>query len=406
VPRAAAAAAALTALPPGLSCPFAIVGKVARAVLPAELTGPRGLFAIHREVTGIRCTSLFGHFSTPHIATSDVAFGFRPPHQRAGVARVVFTITVKPAPNVCSAAQLGCAVRVTNDQCSFEDARMSQTLPPQRQDRQPGRESEMRPQPRAEMEQYRGAQRLAGKVALVSGGDSGIGRAVAIGFAKEGANVAITYLDEHEDAQQTLGLIEAAGSRGLVIAGDLGNSDFAREAARRVVELFGRVDILVNNAAEQHLSHRIEDISDEQLERTFRTNIFSQFYLTRAVLPHMPDGGAIINTASVTAYQGNPGLLDYSATKGAIVAFTRSLSKQLLQRGIRVNGVAPGPIWTPLIPASFPEEKTAEHGASAPMARPGQPDEVAPCYIFLASNDASYMSGQVLHPNGGTVVNG
>ena len=264
----------------------------------------------------------------------------------------------------------------------------------------------MRPQPRAEMEQYRGAQRLAGKVALVSGGDSGIGRAVAIGFAKEGANVAITYFDEHEDAQQTLTLIEAAGSRGLLIPGDLGNSNFAREVARRVVESFGRINILVNNAAEQHLCDRIEDMSDDQLERTFRTNIFSQFYLTRAVLPHMPDGGAIINTASVTAYQGNPGLLDYSATKGAIVAFTRSLSKQLLQRGIRVNGVSTGPIWTPLIPASFPEEKTAEHGASAPMARPGQPDEVAPCYIFLASNDASYMSGQVLHPNGGTVVNG
>jgi NAD(P)-dependent dehydrogenase (short-subunit alcohol dehydrogenase family) len=283
---------------------------------------------------------------------------------------------------------------------------MSQTMPPQRQDRQPGKEFEIHPRPRAEMQGYRGAQRLSGKVALVSGGDSGIGRAVAIGFAKEGANVAITYFDEYEDAQQTLNLIEAAGTRGLAIPGDLGNSDFAREVARRVVELFGRINVLVNNAAEQHLCNRIEDISDEQLERTFRTNIFSQFYLTKAVLPHMPDGGVIINTASVTAYQGNPGLLDYSATKGAIVAFTRSLSKQLLHRGIRVNGVAPGPIWTPLISASFPEEKTAEHGTSAPMARPGQPDEVAPCYIFLASDDASFMSGQMLHANGGTVVNG
>jgi NAD(P)-dependent dehydrogenase (short-subunit alcohol dehydrogenase family) len=283
---------------------------------------------------------------------------------------------------------------------------MSQTMPPQRQERQPGSQQEMRPQPRSSMEDYRGADRLAGKIALVSGGDSGIGRAVAIGFAKEGANVAITYLDEHEDAEETLRLINDTGRRGLAIAGDLGNSDFAREVARQVIHAFGRVDILVNNAAEQHVSERLEDLSDEQLERTFRTNIFSQFYLTRAILPHLQEGGVIINTASVTAYQGSPTLLDYSATKGAIVAFTRSLSKQLLPRGIRVNAVAPGPIWTPLIPASFSEERTAKHGAQAPMERPGQPDEVAPCYIFLASQDSSYMAGQVLHPNGGTVVNG
>jgi NAD(P)-dependent dehydrogenase (short-subunit alcohol dehydrogenase family) len=283
---------------------------------------------------------------------------------------------------------------------------MSQTAPPQRQERQPGSQQEMRPQPRSSMEQYRGADRLAGKIALVSGGDSGIGRAVAVGFAKEGANVAITYLDEHEDAEETLRLINDSGRRGLAIAGDLGNSDFAREVARQVIHAFGRIDILVNNAAEQHVSERLEDLSDEQLERTFRTNIFSQFYLTRAILPHLQEGGVIINTASVTAYQGSPTLLDYSATKGAIVAFTRSLSKQLLPRGIRVNAVAPGPIWTPLIPASFSEERTAKHGAQAPMERPGQPDEVAPCYIFLASQDSSYMAGQVLHPNGGTVVNG
>jgi NAD(P)-dependent dehydrogenase (short-subunit alcohol dehydrogenase family) len=283
---------------------------------------------------------------------------------------------------------------------------MSQTMPPQRQERQPGSEQEMRPQPRSSMEQYRGADRLAGKIALVSGGDSGIGRAVAVGFAKEGANVAITYLDEHEDAEETLRLINDSGRRGLAIAGDLGNSDFAREVARQVIHAFGRIDILINNAAEQHVSERLEDLSDEQLERTFRTNIFSQFYLTRAILPHLQEGGVIINTASVTAYQGSPTLLDYSATKGAIVAFTRSLSKQLLPRGIRVNAVAPGPIWTPLIPASFSEERTAKHGAQAPMERPGQPDEVAPCYIFLASQDSSYMAGQVLHPNGGTVVNG
>jgi NAD(P)-dependent dehydrogenase (short-subunit alcohol dehydrogenase family) len=283
---------------------------------------------------------------------------------------------------------------------------MSETVPPQRQERQPGRQEEMQPQPQASMQDYRGADRLAGKIALISGGDSGIGRAVAVGFAKEGANVAITYLDEHEDAEETLRLINDAGRRSLAIAGDLGNSDFSREVVRQVIHGFGRLDILVNNAAEQHVQERLEDLPDDQLERTFRTNIFSQFYLTRAVLPHMSEGGAIINTASVTAYQGSPTLLDYSATKGAIVAFTRSLSKQLLPRGIRVNAVAPGPIWTPLIPASFSEERTAQHGAHVPMGRPGQPDDVAPCYIFLASQDAAYMSGQVLHPNGGTVING
>lgn len=280
------------------------------------------------------------------------------------------------------------------------------TLPPQQQDRQPGRESDMEPRPQSVMAKYRAAGRLDGKVAVISGGDSGIGRSVAIGFAKEGADVAVTYLDEHDDAQETLRMIEAEGRRGLLIAGDIGNSDFSREVARQVVATFGRIDILVNNAAEQHLVEKLEDLTDEQLERTFRTNIFSQFYLTRAVLPHMPDGGAIVNTTSVTAYQGNPALLDYSSTKGAIVGFTRALSKQLLGRGIRVNGVAPGPIWTPLIPASYPADKTAKHGSNAPMGRPGQPDEVAPCYIFLASQDASYMSGQILHPNGGTVVNG
>jgi NAD(P)-dependent dehydrogenase (short-subunit alcohol dehydrogenase family) len=283
---------------------------------------------------------------------------------------------------------------------------MSDTVPPQRQDRQPGQQHQMDPRPRAEMADYRSAQRLASKAALISGGDSGIGRAVAVGFAKEGAHVAITYLDEHQDAKETLDLIERTGRRGIAIPGDIGNPDFSREAVRQAVHAFGRIDILVNNAAEQHLCERLEDLPDEQLERTFRTNIFSQFYLTRAVLPHMPDGGAIINTTSVTAYQGNPGLLDYASTKGAIVAFTRSLARHLLKRGIRVNGVAPGPIWTPLIPASYSEEKTAQHGAQAPMERPGQPDEVAPCYIFLASQDASYMTGQVLHPNGGTIVNG
>ena len=278
--------------------------------------------------------------------------------------------------------------------------------PPQQQQHQPGRESEMEPRPQSAMAQYRPAGKLSGKVALVSGGDSGIGRAVAVAFAKEGADVAITYLDEHDDARETQRLIEAEGRRAVVVAGDIGNPDFCREVARRVVQEFGRIDVLVNNAAEQHMAETLEDISDEQLERTFRTNIFGQFYLTRSALPHMPDGSAIVNTTSVTAYKGNPTLVDYSSTKGAIVGFTRSLATQLLKRGIRVNAVAPGPIWTPLIPASFPAEKTAHQGENAPMGRSGQPDEVAPCYVFLASGDAAYMSGQVLHPNGGTVVNG
>ena len=277
---------------------------------------------------------------------------------------------------------------------------------PQSQERQPGSEQDMEPRPEAEMRNYRGAGKLTGKIALISGGDSGIGRAVAIGFAKEGADVAITYLDEHEDAQDTVRLIEEEGRRALAIPGDIGNSDFTRELVRQVVASFGRIDILVNNAAEQHMVERLEDLGDAQLERTFRTNIFGQFFLTRAALPEMPEGSAIINTASVTAYQGNPVLLDYSSTKGAIVAFTRGLSKQLEGRKIRVNAVAPGPIWTPLIPASYPPEKTAKHGKQAPMGRAGEPDEVAPAYIFLASRDASYFSGQVLHPNGGTIVNG
>jgi NAD(P)-dependent dehydrogenase (short-subunit alcohol dehydrogenase family) len=277
--------------------------------------------------------------------------------------------------------------------------------PPQTQERQPGVEQEMSPSPRSTMARYRAAARLAGKVAIVSGGDSGIGRAVAVGFAKEGAHVAIAYLDEHDDAAETLRLVEQTGQRGITVPGDVGNSDFCREVARQAIQAFGRIDILVNNAAEQHVVEELEDLTDQQLERTFRTNIFSQFFLSRAVLPHLQSGAAIVNTTSVTAYQGSPALLDYASTKGAIVAFTRSLAKQLLPRGIRVNAVAPGPIWTPLIPASYDEEKTAKHGQNAPMGRAGQPDEVAPCYIFLASEDASYMTGQVMHPNGGTVVN-
>ncbi len=284
-----------------------------------------------------------------------------------------------------------------------------QQFPPQRQARQPGRETEMRPQPRDRMESYKAAGKLQGRRAVVTGGDSGIGRAVAIGFAKEGADVVILYLDEHEDAEETKRLVEAAGRRCLAIPGDVGDFGHCERAVRQASDfLGGRIDILVNNAAEQHIEKTFEAIDPAQVERTFRTNIFAYFWMAKAALPHMPEGGAIINTTSVTAYKGNPALIDYASTKGAIVAFTRSLSEALWeQKKIRVNGVAPGPIWTPLIPASFDEQHTARHGANSGMGRAGQPDEVAPCYIFLASEqDSSYMSGQVLHPNGGTVVNG
>ena len=281
-----------------------------------------------------------------------------------------------------------------------------QTMPPQSQQHQPGSEAQMEPRPEAEMRRYHAAGRLTGKVALISGGDSGIGRAVAIGFAKEGADVAFAYLDEHEDAQETMRLIQAEGRSTLALSGDIGSSAFCDDVVAQTVGQFGRLDILVNNAAEQHLQPDFEKLTDDQIERTFRTNIFGQFFLTRAALPHLKSGASIINTTSVTAYKGSPAQIDYAATKGAIVAFTRSLATLLLERGIRVNAVAPGPIWTPLIPASYPDEKTAKHGEQAPMKRPGQPDEVAPCYVFLASEDASYMAGQVLHPNGGTVVNG
>lgn len=243
-------------------------------------------------------------------------------------------------------------------------------------------------------------------MALITGGDSGIGRAVAIFFAKEGADVAIAYLNEEEDAQETRRLVEAEGRRCLALAGDVGDEGHCQEMIEQTVRELGRLDILVNNAAEQHPQESIEQITSEQLERTFRTNIFAMFYLTKAALKHLKEGAAIINTTSVTAYKGSPQLLDYSSTKGAIVAFTRSLSQSLVEQGIRVNAVAPGPIWTPLIPSTFPEDKVASFGADVPMKRPGQPEEVAPSYVFLASDDSSYISGQVLHPNGGNVVNG
>ena len=278
--------------------------------------------------------------------------------------------------------------------------------PPQHQDQQPGRESEMTPRPKADDPQYRGSGKLQDKVALITGGDSGIGRSVALFYAKEGADVAILYLNEHDDAKETKRLVEEQGRRAVTIAGDIGDENFCQQAVQQAVDALGKLDILVNNAAEQHPQESILDISKEQLERTFRTNIFGMFFMTKAAMNHLHEGSAIVNTTSVTAYKGNPTLLDYSSTKGAIVAFTRALSQSLVEKGIRVNAVAPGPIWTPLIPSTFPEDKVANFGKQVPMQRAGQPEEVAPSYVFLASDDSSYISGQVIDPNGGTVVNG
>jgi NAD(P)-dependent dehydrogenase (short-subunit alcohol dehydrogenase family) len=278
--------------------------------------------------------------------------------------------------------------------------------PAQRQRRQPGREYKMKPRPKAEDERQRGSGKLEGKVAIITGGDSGIGRAVAIAFAKEGADVAINYLEEDKDAKETQRLVQKHGRKCVLLAGDVGDERVCRRIVDQTVKDLGKLDILVNNAAEQHRQDSIEKISAKQLEQTFRTNIFSFFFMTKAAMKHFEKGSVIINTASVTAYKGSPKLLDYSSTKGAIVAFTRSLSEALAEKEIRVNAVAPGPIWTPLIPASFPADEVETFGSDTPLGRPGQPEEVAPSYVFLASDDASYMTGQVLHPNGGTVVNG
>lgn len=280
------------------------------------------------------------------------------------------------------------------------------TPPPQKQERQPGIEADMQPRPEFEPRHYRGSGKLEGKVALITGGDSGIGRSVAVLYAKEGADVAIVYLDEHEDAEETKSQVAQEGRQCLLIPGDIGDEAFCREAVERTISELGHLDILVNNAAVQYPQDSIGGITAEQLEKTFRVNIFSHFYLVKAAMPYLQEGSVIINTTSVTAYKGSEQLLDYSATKGAIVAFTRALSGALVKQKIRVNAVAPGPIWTPLIPASFEPERVASHGKDVPMERVGQPDEVAPSYVFLASEDSSYMTGQVLHPNGGTVVNG
>jgi NAD(P)-dependent dehydrogenase (short-subunit alcohol dehydrogenase family) len=286
------------------------------------------------------------------------------------------------------------------------DQLQKQTMPPQHQTQQPGIENEMNPRPKAMDYAYKGSGKLQGKVAIISGGDSGIGKAAAICYATEGADVVIVYYNEHSDAEETKRLIEQKGGKCLLIAGDIGEEAFCQKVVKQTVAEFGKLDILVNNAAEQHPQQDITAITQEQLERTFRTNIFSFFYFTKAALPHLKKGAVIINTASITAYQGAPQLLDYSATKGAIVAFTRSLSLNLAGKGIRVNGVAPGPIWTPLIPSTFDKQKVGEFGGDTPMMRPGQPEELGPAYVFLASDDSSYMSGQFLHINGGEIVNG
>lgn len=280
------------------------------------------------------------------------------------------------------------------------------SFPPQHQNQQPGIQQNMNPLPEAESPVYRPAGKLMGKVAIVSGGDSGIGRSVSIVYAKEGADVAVLYLNEDVDAEETKRQIEAEGRRCILIRGDIGDPAFCKQAVEQTVSNLGRLDIVVNNAAEQHPQDKLEQITPQQLERTFRTNVFGMFYLSQAAMPRLSAGSTIINTASITAYRGSPALLDYSSTKGAIVSFTRSLAMNVVGQGIRVNAVAPGPIWTPLIPSTFDAQKVSNFGADTPMKRAGQPDELAPAYVFLASEDSSYMAGQVLHINGGEIVNG
>lgn len=275
--------------------------------------------------------------------------------------------------------------------------------PAQKQEHQPGREHQMFPPPDFEP-RFKGTGRLKDKVALITGGDSGIGRATALAFAEEGADIAFVYLEEHKDAAETAGLIEGRGRKAHGIAADLGFADQADRAVAETVKTFGKVDILLNNCAEQHVSDDFADISPEQIERTFRTNIFSYLFVTRAALKHMKKGGVILNTASITAFKGHEVLIDYSATRGAAVSFTRSLSQQLAPKEIRVNAVAPGPIWTPLIPASFDEKQVAEFGTGTALGRAGQPNEVASAFLFLATEEASYITGQIVHVNGGTPI--
>lgn len=270
---------------------------------------------------------------------------------------------------------------------------------------QPGLEHKMVPEPDY-MPRFPGSDRLAGKVALITGGDSGIGRATAVLYAREGAKMAIVYLDEDRDVEKTRELVENEGSEALLIRGDVGEKSFCQDAVKQTIGKFGQLDILVNNAGEQHVQDDPVDIEEAQIERTFRTNIFGMMFMTQAALPHLKKNARIICLTSITAYKGQDLLIDYASTKGAILAFLRAMSSKLAPKGILVNGVAPGPIWTPLIPASFPKEAVEKFGQDAPLGRPGQPNEVAPCLLFLASKDSSYMTGQVLHPNGGTLVGG
>lgn len=275
-----------------------------------------------------------------------------------------------------------------------------------KQENQPGKEYKMKPKPKTDDVKYQGSNKLKNKIAIITGGDSGIGHAIAIFFAKEGADIVITYLEEHKDAKKVQQQVKELGRQCLLIAGDVGKESFCKKVVDQTVKKFGRVDILINNAAEQHPQKSIEGISEKQLVQTFRTNIFSYFFMIKAALPHMKKGSVIINTTSITAYKGSDHLIDYSSTKGAIVSLTRSLSESLIKKGIRVNAVAPGPVWTPLIPASFSQKHIKEFGENVPMGRAGQPEEIAPSFVFLASDDASYISGQVIHCNGGVIVNG
>ncbi|PEJ56728.1 NAD(P)-dependent oxidoreductase [Bacillus sp. AFS002410] len=277
---------------------------------------------------------------------------------------------------------------------------------PQHQNKQPGIEKEMTPIPLSDDPNYVPSGKLKDKVAIITGGDSGIGRAVSILFAKEGASVFIPYFDEDVDAEDTKKFINDFGGKCEIMRCDLRTEEVCKQVVQNAIQSFGKINILVNNAAVQYPQKNLEDITEEQLRRTFETNIFSMFFLSKACLPHMKQGDSIINTASITAYKGHDQLIDYSATKGAIVTFTRSLSTNLAQKGIRVNGVAPGPIWTPLIPASFDEQEVAKFGSTTPMKRAGQPVELAPAYLYLASNEASYITGQMMHVNGGVIVNG
>ncbi|MCC9294342.1 SDR family oxidoreductase [Clostridium sp. MT-14] len=282
----------------------------------------------------------------------------------------------------------------------------TKSIPQQKQIKQPGVESEMNPKPISENPEYKGSDKLKDKTVLITGGDSGIGKAVSIAFAKEGADLAIVYYNEHSDAEDTKKIIENSGRRCLLIPGDVSDHNFCKTAVEKTIEFYSKIDILINNAAVQFPQNSIEDITEEQLEKTFKTNIFSMFYITKAIMPYFKPGCCIVNTASITAYRGSKDLIDYSSTKGAIVSFTRSLALSLIGSNIRVNAVAPGPIWTPLIPSSYNAQKVGEFGSTTPIGRPGQPVELASAYVFLASSEASYITGETIHVNGGDFIGG